>query len=524
MSHEQSRHERRAEERERQGLSPSEDAATQFSRDGIGDPTSADTNASVTVVKNLGWLLLGPMLRLAVGIPLAGFTAQHLGLEGYGEFNLALSVVVMFGVLSNLGLNEVLNRAIAQRPEDAASLWMSVLAFKAGPLSAYLVVLLGVAWLFGYTPSVMWMVVLLGGAQWLISLDNTSRAVFAGYQRMGMLGGVEVAKVVIESVLWFSVLYLGFGALALAGVRIVIAALGFVISTLFLFRHFPIRFSRPQWSIATTLLPAGFRFASASALQSIYERIGFVMLAAFAGPQAVALVSTATTLTEKIFWFIPSVQGAIFPFFSRLQVVDRERLRSAFARALRYQLFISVGCGLGASILGPWVIRLVFPQDFWIAGAVVEILAWACVPKLVGSFLTTVLQALGHERQVSSISAIQCVSFICLTFVLIHWWGALGFAWAFFAAETLSVGLQGFLLRRAGFFADINLGSLSAIIACGVVLFGATAWLPGGRDNLLGELVLMVIFPILVLVSHGISLADVHYLQGLWLNKRPSAA
>jgi O-antigen/teichoic acid export membrane protein len=480
--------------------------------------------ASVTVVKNLAWLLLGPVLRLAISIPLAGFTAQHLGLEGYGEFNLALSLVVMLGVLSNFGLNEVLNRSVAQRPEEAPFLWMSVLAFKAGPLSSYLAAVVSIAWFLGYPEYVILMVLLLGGAQWLISLDNTSRAVFAGRQRMAVLGGVEIVKVVIETALWFTTLYLGFGAVALAGVRLTISALGFAVTTAMLFHKLEFRFSRPHWQVAKALLPSGFRFALTSALQSLYERIGFVLLAAFAGPQAVALVSTATTLTEKIFWFVPSIQGAIFPFFSRLQVAEHERLRSAFARALRYQLLIAVGCGLGASVLGPWVIRIVFPRDFWVAGAVVEILGWACAPKLVGSFLVTILQSLGFERRASWVSAVQCVIFVCAILILVRWWGILGFAWAFLVAETVGMGLQVTILQRAGFFSEIGIGSLGATVACGLMLFFAMAWLPGGRENLVGEIVLLLSFPLLVIVSRGVSQDDVHYLQGLWMNKRPSAA
>jgi O-antigen/teichoic acid export membrane protein len=500
-------------------------AEKEFSkRDARGASSSATASvASATVVKNLVWLLLGPVLRLAIAIPLAGFTARSLGLEHYGEFNLALSVVVLLGVLSNLGLNEVLNRTVARQPETAQSLWLSVLAFKAGPLSVYLVILVSIAWLLGYSSSIMAMVLLLGGAQWLMSLENTSRAVFAGCQRMEILGRVEIGKVVIETLLWFTILYLGFGAVALAGGRLVIAALGFVFSTILVVHQFKFRFSRPQWRLAMDLLPSSLRFAQTSAVQSLYDRIGFVLLAAVAGAQAVALVSTATTLTEKIFWFAPSVQSAIFPFFSRLQVTETERVRSAVARALRYQFLVAVGCGLGTSVLGPWVIRLVFPREFWVAGAVIEILGWACVPKLVGNFLVTILQSLGYERRASWISALQCVTFGCGLLALAPWWGVFGFAWALLLAEMVATGVQLTLLQRSGVLSATKIGSLSAIVVSGLALFGAMDWLPGGRDNLLGELALLSSFPLLVILSRGVSHEDVNYLQGLWLNRRPSA-
>jgi PST family polysaccharide transporter len=485
---------------------------------------SSHVSASVRVLKNLGWLLIGPVFRLAIGIPLAGFTAHHLGLKSYGELNLALSLVVLLGVLANLGLNEVLTRTVAQRPEEAQALWMSVLTFKAGPLSVYMVVLVGVGWLLGYSEDILWMVLLLGVAQWVMSLDNASRAVFAGRQQMGVLGGADFAKVVIESVLWFSVLALGYGAVMLAGVRVVIAVFGFVWVTVMLSKRLQIRLAWPRWRRATTMLPAGCRFATTSALLSIYERIGIVLLVHLVGPQAVALVSTATTLTEKVFWFVPSVQGAIFPFFSRLHVTEQDRFRSAFARVLRYQVVIAVGCGLGAGLLGPWVIRFVFPKEFWTAGMVVEVLGWTCVPKLVSSLFVTVLQSLSRERQVSWVSAIQCIVYIIATFLCVSAWGVLGFAWAYLVAESVGVGLYGGCLWRTGAFAESDVGVLASILSCGVALFFATALFPGGRENFLVVIGVLLCFPALLVISRGVSREDMRYLQGLWMSRRPSVA
>jgi PST family polysaccharide transporter len=489
-----------------------------------GHTPPSGTDASVAVVKNLGWLMIGPIFRLLVAIPLAGFTAHQLGLEGYGEFNLALSLVAMFGVVANLGLNEVLTRSVAQRPGDAPVLWSSVLAFKAGPLSVYVGVLFGAAWCLGYSERMVWIVLLLGVAQWLISLENTTRSIFAGYQRMKVLGRFDVVKAIVETVVSFTILYLGYGVVHLAGVRLSMAVFGFCVTAVLLARQWRFRFAWPRWGLMLGLLPSGFRFAQASMLVSLYERSGFVLLAHLAGPAAVGLVSTASTLTEKIFWFAPIVQGVIFPFFSRLQVVERDRFRSAFARALRYQVLIAVGCGLSVSLLGPWLIRFVFPQEFHTAGLVVEVLGWTCAPKLISSLFVTVLQSLSQERRVSWVCAAQCLFYLGVTFVSVSWWGVMGFAWAYLAAEMLGVGLYALLLRRVDAFAEAETRSLVAITICGIALFFVTGLLPGGRDNWLGVMGVLLCFPALLVISRGVSRDDMRYLHGLWLNKRPSLA
>jgi O-antigen/teichoic acid export membrane protein len=252
--------------------------------------------------------------------------------------------------------------------------------------------------------------------------------------------------------------------------------------------------------------------------------MGIVLLGHFLGTQAVALVGIATILTEKIFWFIPSMQNAVLPVFSNLQVTARERIGATFTRALRYQAVLAVGCGLGVSLLGPWVIRLIFPDQFWSAGAVVTILGWICVPRLIASLFVTVLQSLGKERQVSWIATAQCGLYLCTVMLFVQLWGLSGFAWAYLTAETTAFTLQASLLAHAGVLTEESLWSLFTALGSGLAVFWATLFLPGGHDNLLGVLGLCACYPLLLVVTRGISGEDVRYLHGLWTNGKPSTA
>jgi len=476
------------------------------------------------ILKNISWLTLGPFLRLLIGIPLAGFTAYHLGLVGYGEFTLTFSFAVMFNALANLGLNDVLVRTVAQRPDESQALWSSVVAFKVVLLLGYVMVATLAAWALGYSPTLIWLVLLLSAMQGSLSFDNSARAVFLGQQLTRILGIMDVVKVLVETTLTVTVLLLGYGVVMLAGVRLTLAICTILLTLVVLFRHLRVRFRMPQFQIAVSLLPAGLRFASASVIQSVYDRIGIVLLGHLIGAHAVALASAATVLTEKLYWFLPSVQSAIFPVFSSLHTAARERLGPAFTRALRYQAVLAVGCGLGISLLGPWVIRLLFPGKFWSAGTLLTILGWVCVLRLMSSFFVTVLQSLGKERQVSWIAAAQCGLYLCTTVLFIHLWGLSGFAWAYLTAETTAVTLQAFLLMHTGILTQSNILSVLTTLGSGLAVFCLTVFLPGGRDNLFGVLGLLTCYPLLLIATRRISGDDVRYLQGLWTNGKPLTA
>jgi len=310
----------------------------------------------------------------------------------------------------------------------------------------------------------------------------------------------------------------------LAGARFATAVGTIPVTLVVLVRYFHVRLRWPRVQPALSLLPAGLRFASATVIQSIYDRMGIVLVGHLLGAQAVALVSTATVFTEKLYWFLPSVQNAIFPFFSNLHVVARDRLDSAFARAFRYQAIIAVGCGLGMSLLGPWVIRLVFPSKFWVAETIIMIFGWVCVPRLIGNLLTTVLQSLGKEREVSLIVATQCGLFLCTIVIFLRLWGLNGFAWTYLIAETTAGVLQAVVLTRMAILTEESLMSLLMTLGSGLAVFALATVLPPVGENLFGVLGLLTCYPLLLIATRRISGEDMRYLHGLWVNEKPLTA
>ena len=128
-----------------------------------------------TVVNNIFWLSLTPVLRMLLAIPLAGFVAHKLGLQGYGEFNFAASFVVLFGVVANLGVNEVLVRVVARRTSDLSPVWWNAMVLKAGLLALYVAVAGAAAATFGYDRSMIVLVVVMAAYQGLISVGNGTR-------------------------------------------------------------------------------------------------------------------------------------------------------------------------------------------------------------------------------------------------------------------------------------------------------------------------------------------------------------
>lgn len=474
-------------------------------------------SSRLNVIKNIFWLGLDPLLRIAIGIPLAGFVARHLGLVGYGEFHLALSFVVMFGVLANMGLNEVLTRSIAQRPGESQTFWSSVIVTKAGLLVGYVGFVVMAAWLLGYSSTLLLLILILGGFQGITSLENSARAVFMGHQQMKALGWMDVGKVSLNVALSVTILLVGFGVVALASVRLAVTMVAFAVSLLLLSKQFHVGLSRPNLKVALSMLSSGFRFATISAVTSTYSRVGFVLLQQLRGTADVALASIAMVLVEKFLCFIPAVQGALFPFFSRLHA---DRFGSVFMRALRYQALIAAGVGLTMSLLGPWVIRFVFPSEFWAAGRMVVILGGACVLRTLANLLSTVLLSQEREGSVGWISTVQCGVYILATIALVRILGVEGFAWAYLLSDALAVGLQVLILRQKGMFRGFHFLPAALPLSGGLAIFFVASLFPSWQESLAATLSFLALYPVVLVVTGCLSREDVRYFQRLLLGEK----
>ena len=109
---------------------------------------------------NTGWLFLGQMVTLLLSFLIGAWVARHLGPENYGTINYALGLAGIFGFLAGLGVDSVLARDLVRFPEKRNELLGSGLAAKGiGGVLAF-VASLALAYSFGVTPLVRFLVAL----------------------------------------------------------------------------------------------------------------------------------------------------------------------------------------------------------------------------------------------------------------------------------------------------------------------------------------------------------------------------
>jgi PST family polysaccharide transporter len=473
-----------------------------------------------TVVNNIFWLSLTPFLRMLIAIPLAGFVAHKLGVQGYGEFNFATSFVVLFGVAANLGVNEVLVRTVAQRASDLSRLWWNAMALKVILLALYVGIAGGAATILGYPSSMIVLVVVMAIYQGLMSVLIGAASVFSGHQALGQVSRVGTIQLLAEVAATVSVLAAGGLALQLAESRVVVEALGVVVLVSMTFRWFSLQPTRLSWPEMSRLLRPGLRFAVIALFRAINLRAGVLLLERVRGVGEVALLSAALGPVERLFSVLPAVTGAIFPFFSALRAREDARFASSVVRAFRYQCLLGFGAGVAMSLAGPVLLRLIFPAGFRGAGLVMETLGIVVALRSLNVVVGTALLARGNERAVGWAALAQCTVSIGVSALAVGPLGADGVAWAMVASEGVALGVHIVLLKRSPAIERFPLRPLTvcALVAGGI--FAALRLGAGGERSALLLIGLAAAYPLLIVMGRVLSAEDLEYVRRLFRGPR----
>src|SRR5437763_12314168 len=172
---------------------------------------------SRTVARNSAFAMVA---QLSIKLLAFGFSVlilRHLGAEAYGQYAGVLAFGAMFVFIADLGLSQYLVREVARLRNDpdgkseAERLYGDALRLRLllSILAACLVVC--AAWLTGRSAAMIGAIALGSLGLILYSVQGTSDAILAGFERLDLSAGARIANQLVFIVVGAAALYLGFG-------------------------------------------------------------------------------------------------------------------------------------------------------------------------------------------------------------------------------------------------------------------------------------------------------------------------
>ena len=170
------------------------------------------------VAINSGLLLVAFSFQAFVSLLIVGITARYLGQSGLGRYAYAISLIELFVVLVDMGMNRILVREISKQREDTDRLTSSIWTLRL-LLTVVVMVIVGIV-AGGRDMEVWWAVMVYFVAQVVFLLGDVFGSVFQGYQRMEyQFWGINLAQVLLIA-FTLAAVWLNFGLIGLFAARL----------------------------------------------------------------------------------------------------------------------------------------------------------------------------------------------------------------------------------------------------------------------------------------------------------------
>ncbi len=376
-----------------------------------------------------------------IGLLLSVVLARGLGVEGYGVYALALSVIAFLCVPIQLGLPTLLVREIARYQVNGRWALMRGLVRRADRAVLLRSLAVGIA-----AGAVIWglsgrleaaQLATLAVALVLLPLFALTSLRASALRGLRHVLQSQVPEVFVRpgALLLFACIAFSFGALSPSramALYCAAAVLAFVTGTIQLRRASPreMRTATPEYETADWVR-SSLTLAMLSGLQIVISQTDVVMLGLLGSKEDVGLYRVAVSGSELVAFALSAVNLIVAPLIVRLHGSgERNRLQSVVTDSARLSLAFALPVGLVLIFLGSPILGFVYGDDFRPAYSALALLCCGQVVNAAMGSVGLILNMTGNERDTVNAFGIGAVFNVVLNLVLIPRYGLNGAALA----------------------------------------------------------------------------------------------
>ncbi|NCS98916.1 flippase [Candidatus Parcubacteria bacterium] len=334
--------------------------------------------------RNTGWMFGGRIFAMTVAFVVSIYIARYLGPSNYGLFNYVISFVGLFGFLSSLGLDGVLNREIVKDHDKKDTLIGTSFYLKlAGSVLAIITVFI----VSIFTTSDTFTLILI----WLFALNfiPTAFNVLEVYFNSQVLAKKVVISQItagaISAILKLLLIYFDKGIFWLTVIYIVEAT---IIALLLLFNFTKIGNSikklKFDLKVAKSLLSDSWPLILSGVAVGIYMKIDQVMIKNMLGNEQVGLYAVAVKLSE-IWYFIPGIiTASVFPAIVNAYKRSEEEFNKRMSKLYFVMFWSSFLIALSTTFLAGPIVKILFGEAYLGSVAVLQIYIWSGIFVFLG--------------------------------------------------------------------------------------------------------------------------------------------
>lgn len=453
---------------------------------------------TIKIVKNTAYLALGKFLGTAIGLITIALILRYLSPDDYGRYTTIIAFIMLFGTITDFGLNLTTTQDISLPGADAGRTIANVFTLRLMANFALIALLPLILFFFPYEAPVKQGILITTILFFSLSLFQVLSSYFQKTLEAGWVALSELAgKIIVLAMTLWAIghnwpLLAILATVAAGGVGQLLVLLIFTAKRI----HLRLAF---DWLVWQRIILKTWPIALSVILTTIYFK-GDTIILSLTRPYAdVALYGAAYKILEVLIALPILFMGLVLPHLARSWAEDnKEGWQSMFQKSWDGLCLVTLPLVAGGIVLAKPIISLIAGSGYDASAQIMQILMLATGIIFLGSLFTHAIVALNQQKAMIKFYLITAVIAVILYIKFIP-------IYSYYAAAGITV-LAELLIALSAAYKVYSVSALKlswlvfakALLASSLMALVLTAW---GQIHVLAAVALGgLIYLILIII------------------------
>ncbi|MBU4315604.1 flippase [Patescibacteria group bacterium] len=429
------------------------------------------------LAQNAAIQIIGKTIATIMGVLTVAILGRYLGVEGYGQFTIALSFLSIFAVIVDFGLTLTTTQMISEHEADEPKLLGNLLTLRI--ISAILFLSLApiVAVFFPYD-EIIRLSIAVGAFSYLF---GTTAQMFVGvFQKRMLMSRVVLAELANRGLVLLGVIFAPFFHLNIVDVVWLLVVGNGIQLLIMLAQTRALVAFKPKLNLAIwkTIIVRSWPIGASIFFNLIYMRGDVIFLSVFRSNTETGLYGAAYKVVDVVTAIPVMYMGIALPLLVGAWSASRtNRFKDYMQKSFDFLSIIATPIIFGSIAIGVPLMELIMGRDFSQSGQVLMILGPAAAIVFWNSLFGHAVVAL-NKQKIMTWGYLAVAIFTIAGYILfIPSYGMWAAAWLTLFSETL-IGLLTFLVVWRVSHYSPSLKMLSKAILASIIMFMAIMIMP----------------------------------------------
>ncbi len=377
------------------------------------------------VTTNIFWLTLSKVIVYLLSFITLMLIPRYLGVEGYGQLNFVLSLVGVFAIFGDFGINTLTLREVSKNNKLAKKYFNRLFIFKI-ILILFLCTIIATISFFINKPLIVKEVLLLSLMFFSFNmLSNFCLIFLQAFQKLKYKSIYEIITKTVYVLFVLFFIFVNFGIKGIIFAHIFMAVIGFIYVLFSLKKHIKLNLKKDVVFIKKTLLFA-WPFALGALFTNVYFYFDTILISFIHGEYLVGLYSIGYTLYRFLFNILSIITITFFPVIAKYAY--KKSLKNVVSFFLYTILSFSVPLCFGGIFLAKEIISFAFGNQYLGGLIPFTIILLFFVVSSINVVFVYLLYNRHYEKYVLKQKIIATVINILLNILVIPIYGIVGAA------------------------------------------------------------------------------------------------